>query len=97
MPTTDSLQVHPNVLLRAAGALSVVARTVTDVEWDLAGSIAFAGTATGDGGAADRWGAAWGAWSQALLDLSVAAAAVAESLHVALAGYEAADLFPGRR
>lgn len=97
MPIAADLEIHPDVLLRASGELITVARVVRSVEWDLAGSVAFAGTATGDDGTADRWGAAWGAWSQALLDLSDAMGAVGDSLHVALAGYEAADVLITRR
>lgn len=91
------LEVHPAALVRAAVALTGAGRAVRDVESDLAGSIAFGGSATGDAGTADRWGSAWGAWSQALLDLAEAVTAVAESIEVALSRYEAADLFPGRR
>jgi len=91
------LEVHPAALDRAATVLRGAGGTVRDVEWDLAGTIAFGGSATGDAGTADRWGAAWGAWSLALLDLAEALTAVAESLEVALSRYEAADLFPGRR
>lgn len=91
------MEVRPATLLAAREALADAGRSVRDVEWDLAGSIAFGGSATGDAGTADRWGAAWGAWSQALLDLAVAITALGDSLDLALARYEAADLFPGRR
>jgi len=91
------LEVHPAALDRAATVLHDAARTVRDVKWDLAGTIAFGGSATGDAGTADRWGAAWGGWSQVLLDLAGAVTAVAESVEVARSRYEAADLFPGRR